>query len=125
LPAVGHQYRVPREQSAIHTHNFGRSTLHNIQTVCVETWEAKQLRHTLQKHHNHGQRDAADPFLNTPTVDKHARWNDATQEPQTAAKAVFCFTVTPYANVLLDDMVCVSPTEEGAEEVATAGSDVE
>lgn len=33
--------------------------------------------------------------------------------------------MTSNANILLDDMVCVPTTKEGAEEIATAWSDVE
>lgn len=109
----------------IRTNDLSRSALHNVQTIRVQTWETKQLRNALQEHHDDWQRDTADPFLYTPSIDDHACRYDSAQEPQTAAETVFGFTMTSDANVLLDDVICVSAAEEGAEEVPTTGGDVE
>lgn len=82
------------------------------------------MRDTLQKHHDHRQRDATDSLLDTPAVDEHAGWDNAPQEPQTAAEPVLCFAVPSYTDILFGNVVCVSPTEESTEEIAAAWGDV-
>lgn len=108
-------------------HDLGAQALglHDVQAVGVEAREAEQLRDALGEHGDHGHGHAPDLPVDGPAVDEHRRRDDAADEDVAAPQPVLGHPPAPPRDPLLDDVVGEAAPDEGAQEVAAAGGDVE
>ena len=83
------------------------------------------MPNTLHEHANGGEGDTAYAFLDRPAVDDHAYGDYEAHGREAGVEAVFGDAGASFADVFLDDVVCVAASAEGANEVAGAWGDVE
>ena len=99
--------------------------LHNVQAIRVETGKAEQLRHSLDEHCQHRQRDSANSLVDAPAVDNNAAWYDDSHRHYAALQSVFWDTPASFPDPFLDDMVRPSSTKEATEQVSNPRSNIE
>jgi hypothetical protein len=105
--------------------NLRPTPLHHIQTISIQTRKTKQLRHALHKHHDDGQRDAAEVLLHAPSIQQHTRRDHDPQERESGAQTIFRDTGSAQIGVFQRDVVAVAAAEEGSQDVAETGGEVE